>query len=533
MDDGNIWTTTDSGKTRWKEADCYKLSTGIVDFAVESAEVAYAINGSSCTKTSNSGASWSTVQPLNVSTGYSLAVASNGDLLVGCTDGNWTRSVDGGTTFTKCLLGTGTSNVIILPDADYASNGIVYMTGLSSTSGWQIYRGTLTMGYLLYSYGPTLPDTDYRYYGLAQADGVVYALSSNITGTSIYRALNLKDAATSALAMWSSYDVSANCTSGPNGLKLSAGPRAWAINTGTGKYIYTVTDPIAAAAPAQIAPAEGLGVKVNPASGSAYDVTFTLERYSSKYVTELQLQIATDEEVAAIIFDQTLTGISKDQTSVVVGASGGSAYGANLAASFMPGTTYYWRVRVAEGGPALSPWSDVQSFTVEELEAAAPIEVTMPDGGAAVTAVSPSMGAFDVPLQPTIVWPAVEDATTYQVMVSEFADFSILEWSHTTDQNFYATDEAFAYATTYYWRARASEPEESAWVTGIFTTKEKPAEAVPPVVIQQPGETEIQIVEVPVKEAAIPNYLLWTIVGVGAVLVIALIVLIVRTRRVA
>jgi hypothetical protein len=314
---------------------------------------------------------------------------------------------------------------------------------------------------------------------------------------------------------------------------MSAGPKAWAIDTVAGAYVVNVRDPIAAEAPAQIAPDEGLSVKVNPASGNAYDVTFTLERYSSKYVDELQIQIATDEECSAIIYDQTLTNISKDQTSVVIGASGGTAYGASMAASFMPGTTYYWRVRVGETGPALSPWSDVRSFTVEELEAAGPIEIEIPDAGAAVTAVSPAMGAMDVPLQPTIVWPAVEDATSYQVMVSEFADFSILEWSHTTDQNFYPADEPFAYDTTYYWRARASEPEESAWVTGIFTTKEKPAEAVPPVVVEQPGETEIQIVEVPVKEPAIPNYLLWTIIGVGAVLVIALIVLIVRTRRVA
>jgi len=57
-------------------------------------------------------------------------------------------------------------------------------------------------------------------------------------------------------------------------------------------------------------------------------------------------------------------------------------------------------------------------------------------------------------------------------------------------------------------------------------------EAGEPLVIKEQGETKIEYVEVPTAPV-IPTYLLWVIVGVGAVLVIALIVLIVRTRRVA
>jgi hypothetical protein len=475
-------------------------------------------------------------------------VAPNGDVIAGGSEGYYSWSVDGGTSFTKSTYPVGglyTANVEVLPDADYAANGIAYFTGRGST-GYNIYRGSLTGGLILYSYGPTPIDTSYVYYGLAQADGVVYALSSNVTDAYVYRALNLLDATTSTDALWSSYTSSDNLSDGPGGLKISDGPTVWACEpTVVGGYVKYVKDPIATEAPAALAPEDELLVSVNPASGNAYDVTFTFERYSSSYCDELQLQIGTDEDVAAIIYDGTFTGIVTDVVSIVIGANTGNAYGASTTASFMPGETYYWHVRVSATGPALSPWSDVRSFSVEELEAAIEVTVEMPEveeeeeAPPAVAAVpfgivSPAAGATDVPLQPTFVWAAVDGATSYEIMASEYDDFSILEWSHTTDQNFYPADEPFAYDTIYYWRVRAAEPEEGAWGTGIFTTMAKPVPVEPTIVtVTEPGEVQIVEVPGPAEEAAIPNYLLWTIIAVGAVLVVALIVLIVRTRRVA
>ena len=111
------------------------------------------------------------------------------------------------------------------------------------------------------------------------------------------------------------------------------------------------------------------------------------------------------------------------------------------------------------------------------------------------------------------------------------------------EDTFYKAEEALAYDTTYYWRVRgvtgAAAPKKAApggpWVTGVFTTKAKPVEAEPPIVIEPTPPTQVQVIEVPVQgpPQAIPDYLLWTIIGIGGVLIIALIVLIVRTRRVA
>ena len=77
---------------------------------------------------------------------------------------------------------------------------------------------------------------------------------------------------------------------------------------------------------------------------------------------------------------------------------------------------------------------------------------------------------------------------------------------------------------------------EGAWANGVFTTMAKPVAPTPPVVVQPPAAPappEVVTIEVPtVVQQPIPSMLLWVVVIIGAVLVIALIILIVRTRRI-
>ena len=75
----------------------------------------------------------------------------------------------------------------------------------------------------------------------------------------------------------------------------------------------------------------------------------------------------------------------------------------------------------------------------------------------------------------------------------------------------------------------------TAWITGTFTTMAKAVDAEAPVVITPAPPAKVEVVQVPVPgpAQAIPTYLLWVIVAIGAALIIALIVLIVRTRRIA
>ena len=348
----------------------------------------------------------------------------------------------------------------------------------------------------------------------------------------IYRALNLQTADNAALALWSYYSASGeDYDRTPGALKISSGPKLWAIDTDDAA-LESLKDQIALQAPTLKAPTEASIVPVNVKSGNAYDVTFTWERFSDTDVTGMTLQVATDAGFDGLVYDNGFTGIDSDIVSKVVGPNQSSPN----TASFNPGTTYYWRVRVSETTPAYSPWSATGSFEVETLVEAVTFDI-----------VSPALGSTGVSINPTLVWNEYEGAIRYEVAVSEFADFSILEFSKPVDSTFYQVTDTLAYSTTYYWRARGitGEPTKARtsapggpWASGVFTTMAKAVEPAPPVVIEPTPpapEKEIQIVEVPMPAPApaIPSYMLWMIITIGAVLIIALIVLIVRTRRVA
>jgi hypothetical protein len=144
----------------------------------------------------------------------------------------------------------------------------------------------------------------------------------------------------------------------------------------------------------------------------------------------------------------------------------------------------------------------------------------------------------------------VAGATGYEFVIAkdlgELDPFAIINYSSATTTNGHVAREALNYSTTYNWRVRAVDATGTgAWRTGFFTTAAEPVEAEPappPVeIIQQPPAPapvapEITLTMPPsdVQDVqVIPETLLWVVVGVGAILVIAVIVLIVRTRRVA
>jgi len=203
-----------------------------------------------------------------------------------------------------------------------------------------------------------------------------------------------------------------------------------------------------------------------------------------------------------------------------------SALTQQLVEVFLSGRTYYWRVRVGSynaangmtsGAPLISPWSTARSFTTGVPYA---LELKI---------ISPAVGSSGVSVTPTFTWTAVPGVTTYELVVSEDSTFAIIDFSRTADKAMFQTDEALAYKTTYYWRVR---PAGGTWVYGVFTTEAKPVPTSPPITITQTQPPPITIT-VPTPVEAVPKYLLWIIIAIGAVLVIALIVLIIRTRRAA
>jgi len=171
---------------------------------------------------------------------------------------------------------------------------------------------------------------------------------------------------------------------------------------------------------------------------------------------------------------------------------------------------------------------------------------------------APLSGANDVSLTPTFGWGAVADADGYYFEFADNANFVLPLVRLDGDVGrllvtAYAYVGELPYTTAYYWRVKAvsgtigaGDLVESGWASAVFITKDEPVEPTPPVVVQeapelpdiiitQPDiiiESPDIIVPLPAETPITPGWI-YVIIGVGAVLVIALIVLIVRTRRVA
>jgi len=175
-------------------------------------------------------------------------------------------------------------------------------------------------------------------------------------------------------------------------------------------------------------------------------------------------------------------------------------------------------------------------FVLVEAPPAAPVETPVTQ--------MPTLGAVNVPVDTTFTWPAVTGAVSYV--------FELAEETGQTDK-FYLKDEVggptvnayklvddLKYDTQYWWRVQAinSLGVKSAWTTSFFTTAKEVVvvEPLPPVIVQENPPAQITL-EIPPDEEVvvepIPSYLLWAVIAVGALLVIVVIVLIVRTRRIS
>jgi len=221
------------------------------------------------------------------------------------------------------------------------------------------------------------------------------------------------------------------------------------------------------------------------------------------------------------------------------------------------GATKLWFVDTTAGPP-----DTLFSYT-DDLVAAGPAPSGPADGS--VIQVNPvSGGTFTVPLS----WERASKATSYDVQIAVDSDFAekintdtVASTSDTA--SFVQSGADLMPETTYYWRVRADAtgPIYSPWsAVRSFTIGTLP-EAAAPVIIRQPPPApvievppapeivlqppdiilpappaptpapEIVIPAAPAPAPAVPSWAIYAIIIIGAVLVIALIVLIMRTRR--
>jgi hypothetical protein len=377
--------------------------------------------------------------------------------------------------------------------------------------------------------------------GLALRDGVLNAIVyDSVAGESeLYRTL----IPTKALdtTVWSSQGGDTSTTVGglwlnrvPKSLQVTTDGKLWAINvppasTGSSNAIFSLKDTLYKTAPAPTLPADKSVPATNPVTGRVEDIPFSWPKLS--LATQYLIQISLDSALTQTIVNNTVTPnpVTLDPIVVVIGPyQTGAAY-----YNFAPDTTYFWRVQATE--PLESPWSKTFSFSFSDV-----IRFGL---------VSPEVGAIDVPLDVIFNWTAYKGAIWYELTVSEDPSFAIPEWSHNVNNLFYAVteDDGLKYGTTYYWRVRGVTAEPyvdktkvitpaGPWALGAFTTMAEPTAPPTEQVVIVEKTTEIKTVEVPVTEVvqqAIPSWMLLTIIIIGAILVIALIILIIRTRRAA
>ena len=154
--------------------------------------------------------------------------------------------------------------------------------------------------------------------------------------------------------------------------------------------------------------------------------------------------------------------------------------------------------------------------------------------------LGPQGGAMDIPLQPGFSWAPVSGATEYSFTLATDAGLTDTvpgTPAMVTSPSFQVTED-LEYSTTYFWGVQVTEPTGGDLSIGTFTTVAEP-EAVTytcpqcGLIFDTPEalEAHIAAMHAPVAPTT-PGYI-WAIIGIGALLIIAMLVLIVRTRRVA
>jgi len=538
-----MYYSTAGGDTKWF---LRTAGANVQDIAVESQDVLYIAKDAAATvyKSTNAGFTWGPAKTTKLAGNIWMLKSLGEDLLIAGGDDGWVSySTDGASSWTKIskqVDATAATNNISVTASGLEDGDFIYAG--TATAGSNIYRwtiGTSTKwsdilnGTLATAAGDSPASTNMGCYGLALEGGVLYALASSTTDSGVWRTLGPSTAGPTTtwsyklttdadnVAFWDAVN-SANL---PQALKVSAGStKLWAMDVDNDK-LYVYTDTLAEAGPTLAGPADGAVIAVNPVSGNAYDVSFTWERPS--LATKYDLYIAFDEAFTESATSKTGYDPAGDPSTVsyVVGPGGTTVY------SYMPGTTYYWRVRCSSDGPVYSPFSEVRSFTIEELA------VKLPE------ILAPKNGSTDAALTPAFSWSPVTGAAKYefQLAAGPFAkSFANPIAAATVAETGIRPVVKLDYDRTYFWRVRAVGGEWSP--VANFTTMAAPVEPTPPVVVQQvpppviqippaPPAQQIVIPPAPAPPAPITPAYIWAIVIIGAILVIAVIVLIVRTRR--
>lgn len=517
---GNLMAVSHTRGNSWK----WRRAPGwVIDMVIEDKDTIHvALPGGYVSKSTNGALSWRDPVETKLSDINMLAITADKTILVGGRNGEvaYSTNFDSGFTRIPEVIGSGTGDVQVAADVNYKKNGIIYAAANLSDKGiWRWATGAST-GWEQIDESITALNAGQRIAGLmVGSEGTLYALrleSANSTRGGMTRSVNPSEPELTKVEFdLVNYALPAGTTFNPTVvfantlpyLKLSGDSgqnELWAVDTAN-QTIYRFQDTLCKVGPTLQTPKAGATIPIS----------------SSGYVTSLTLgweeQSGTRTYEVAIYLDSGAREKVWSDNSTTAGITAG-------AVRLIRGTTYYWRARSTK--PIKSPWSETRSFT-SALGGAQWSPFTTP------TLVAPSAGATNVPIRPAFQWNAADRATGYEFVLarnSEFTDVVIARTgADALPTAVWGCDRDLDYSATYFWRVRAiSATSQSEWGIGVFTTEAAPSTPLPAPPLPAPPSPPPSP---PASNSSIPSYLLGVAIGVGATLVLALLILIAGTGR--
>jgi len=448
------------------------------------------------------------------------------NILAANDDGEVYMSSDAGEEWDLLPLGEriGTSNndvTYVAFDPDFAHNDMIYG---ARGDDWNVYRlevGSDTVWRKISDLPGTWPQVDGApasieplvswvmgsWWGLdclqVAPDGTLYVIDTNVEP--VARCVNptadlrpVRDA-----PYFETIDVDWPGSWAPDGLWITEGSSnmLWTIRRLSGgsvaDEIWTYTDEVTT--PVLEAPADGTSsLRVNSVTLSWDEV-----ENATKYI------VYFDSDPGFATYDAYGPFFSTTEATRVDGLE--------------DGMTYYWKVAVWVNEPCLSLWSPTWKFdTALSVSQWNPFVGGVPE--------APYNGATNVPLTPTFAWNAADWATHYEFVLADNDAFASPIVSKTganaLTTTVYLCEQKLSTSDTYFWKVRAKKGDTySEWATAVFTTEGPPPTAPAP----PPAPTYTTEV---VEEVFTAPIYIWVIIGIGAALVIAVIILIIRTRRI-
>ncbi|MFC1980660.1 WD40/YVTN/BNR-like repeat-containing protein [Chloroflexota bacterium] len=527
----SIYYTQDGGESKWFTRTAkYDLQ----DLTVESADVAYIAldSAKNVSKTTNGGFTWGTSKDTILSGGdiHTIVSLSEDNVIVGSTTGYVSYSTNGGSNWTNIEKQMESGALLTQVAASGLADGD-YIYTASSEAGTSVRRWEIGSSTAWKNLEATT-DATYGASGMVLVSGVLYVQTESGTDSATLRTLS-PTVSTPLSSYWSTMADTTVLDRTPSALRASTGSiTLWGIDTEASTLEY-YKDILAESGPTLASPADGIKVSVNPITGKSYDVAFVWEQPPKGRSYKYDLWIAFDSSFKETAVKATESSSSASPSHIIGpgGTDGGGSDSTKL--EYMPGRTYHWKVRVATDEPLKSPWSEPRKFSVEPGVAAVP------------KTLSPSNGATGITQTPSFSWDPVSGATEYRFKLAQNVALDAPLVDVRVKSTGFAIVLELDLDTAYYWSVKPVSPVEGDWsAIANFTVKGAPAPpAPPPIVVKEmpapvinipaapPPPPAIVIPPAPAPPAPITPGYIWAIIIIGAVLVIAVIVLIIRTRR--